>query len=81
MMLKVYDGVWGPWQMVATCYDLAKGKHPYNCGMHAEEIFGVVIASWDLSGRLLWKRDPESFPEELGTAPPSTAATSGIRSP
>lgn len=69
MMLKRYDGVWGPWQMLSTCYDLTKGKHPYDCGMEAKEIFGVVVASWDPSGRLLWKRDPESFPTELGTAP------------
>jgi len=69
VMLKEYDGVWGSWQMVGTRYDLSKGKHPYNCGMEAKEIFGVVIASWDPSGRLLWKRDPESFPGELGTAP------------
>lgn len=69
MMLKRYDGVWGPWQMLSTCYDLKKGNHPYNCGMHAEEIFGVVIASWGPDGHLLWKRDPKSFPEELGTTP------------
>lgn len=69
MMLKRYDGVWSRWQMVSTCYDLTKGKHPYNCGMRALKIFGVVIASWGPSGRLLWKRDPESFPEKLGTVP------------
>lgn len=68
MMLKEYLGVWGPWQMVGTRYDLAKGKHPYNCCMMAEEIHGVVIASWGPDGYLLWKRDPESFPKELGTA-------------
>ena len=69
VMLKEYIGVWGPWQMVGTRYDLTKGKHPFNCGLEAKEIFGVVIASWDPSGRLLWKRAPESFPEELGTVP------------
>lgn len=69
VMLKEYEGVWGTWQMVGTCYDLSKGKHAMNCCMMAKEIFGVVIASWDPSGRLLWKRDPESFPEELGTTP------------
>ena len=55
--------------MVGTRYDLSKGKHPYNCGMPAERIFGVVFASWDADGRLLWQRDPDSFPEQLGTAP------------
>ena len=67
VMLKDYWGVWGPWQMVSTRYDLA--KHPYDLGMAAKEIFGVVIASWGPEGRLLWKRDPESFPAELGTVP------------
>lgn len=69
MMLKEYHGVWGPWQMVSTRYDLTKGKHPFNYEFEAKEIFGVVIASWDPSGRLLWKRAPESFPTELGTVP------------
>lgn len=69
IMLKEYIGVWGPWQMVGTRYDLKKGKHMMNCAFEAKEIFGVVIASWDNGGRLLWKRDPSSFPEELGIAP------------
>lgn len=69
VMCKAYTGVWGPWQMVGTCYDLKKGKHPYNCGMEAKRILGVVYASWDANGRLLWKRDPSSFPEQLGTVP------------
>ena len=69
VMCKAYAGVWGSWQMVGTRYDLSKGKHPYNCGMPAERIFGVVFASWDADGRLLWQRDPDSLPEQLGTAP------------
>lgn len=69
VMAKQYDGVWGPWQMVSTCYNLNKGKHTINCVMQAVEIFGVLFASWDPDGRLLWKRDPESFPSVLGTAP------------
>lgn len=69
VMCKRYGGVWGSWQMVSTCYDLSKGVHPYNYGMRALEIFGVIIASWDPDGRLLWKRDPEGFPDRLGTAP------------
>lgn len=69
VMLKQYTGVWGPWQMVGPRYDLSKGKHAMNCSFMAEEIFGVVIASWDPSGQLLWKRAPESFPVELGTTP------------
>lgn len=71
MMLKRYDGVWGPWQMVSTVYKgmWKDGKLRLNCGMEAREILGVVIASWGPDGHLLWKRDPESFPEELGTTP------------
>lgn len=69
VMCKRYGGVWGSWQMVTTCYDLSKGVHPYNCGMRALEIFGVIIASWTPGGRLLWKRDPEGFPAKLGTVP------------
>lgn len=69
VMCKSYIGVWGPWQMVGTCYDLTKGKHRMNCCMESTRIFGVVYASWDRDGRLLWKRDPESFPKQLGTKP------------
>lgn len=47
VMFKAYDGVWGPWQMVGTRYDLSKGKHTMNCCMEAIRIFGVVFASWD----------------------------------
>lgn len=69
VMCKAYTGVWGTWQMVGTRYDLTKGKHRMNCGMEAQRIFGVVFASWDAEGRLLWQRDPDSFPDRLGTAP------------
>ena len=37
--------------------------------MVAKRIFGVIVASYDQDGRLLWQRNPEEFPEELGTAP------------
>ncbi len=66
VMCKAYAGVWGPWQMVGTRYDLS---HPYNCGMEAKRILGVLFASWDAAGQLLWERDPDSFPEQLGTMP------------
>ena len=45
------------------------GKLRLNCGMVAKRIFGVIVASYDQDGRLLWQRNPEEFPEELGTAP------------
>lgn len=67
VMIKAYDGVWGTWQLVGTRYDLAKGSHCMNCGMEAIRIFGVVIASWEADGKILWKREPDSFPERLGT--------------
>lgn len=69
VMCKAYNGVWGTWQMVGTRYDLSKGQHRMNCGMEAQKIFGVIFASWDADGQLLWQRDPASFPEQLGTAP------------
>lgn len=69
VMVKAYIGVLGPWQMVGTHYDMSKGKHRMNCSMEAQRIFGVIFASWDADGRLLWQRDPDSFPEQLGTAP------------
>lgn len=69
VMCKEYLGVWGPWQMVGTRYDLKKGKHRMDCGMEAKRIFGVVFASWDADGRLLWERARDSFPEQLGTMP------------
>lgn len=69
VMCKRYTGVWGSWQMVGTCYDLKKGKHSMNCGMRAKKIFGTIFASWDRDGRLLWERDPGTFPDKLGSTP------------
>lgn len=71
VMYKEYQGVWGPWQMVGTRYKSMweGGKLRLNCGMVAKRIFGVIVASYDQDGRLLWQRNPEEFPEELGTAP------------
>ena len=69
VMCKAYDGVWGPWQMVGTRYDLTKGAHPYNCTMRAQEIFGAIFAAWDREAELMWERAPDTFPEKLGTMP------------
>lgn len=71
VMYKEYQGVWGPWQMVGTRYkSMWEGdKLRLNCCMVAKRIFGVIVASYDQDGRLLWQRNPEEFPEELGTAP------------
>lgn len=77
VMCKAYMGLWGTWHMVGTRYDLTKGKHPYNCGMDAIRIFGVVYASWDADGKLLWQRDLDSFPRELGTMPTITGGNVG----
>ena len=40
-----------------------------NCGIFAERIFGVIFASWDKDGNLLWERDLNSFPATLGCTP------------
>lgn len=70
VMLKKFLGYWGNMCMVGTQYAPWKGgEFRMDCGMEALEVFGVILASWDPSGRLLWQRDPESFPEELGTTP------------
>lgn len=65
LLCKVYDGVWYG-HMVSTCYRQEEGK-PFrmNGGFRADLILGVVYASWSRDGRLLWERDPESFPDTL----------------
>lgn len=77
VMCKSYLGLWGTWHMVGTRYDLSKGKHKMNCGMDTIKIFGVVYVSWDADGKLLWQRDPASFPSELGTTPTITGGNVG----
>ena len=71
VMFKEYIGVWGPWQMVGTRYkSIREGDGlRLNCSMEAKRIFGVIVASYDREGCLLWERSPEEFPEELGSAP------------
>ena len=64
VMCKVYEGRWGPWQIVGTRHKT--GSQKPNVGMTAEKIFGVVFAAWDRDGRLLWQRDPDEFPDQLG---------------
>lgn len=71
VMCKAYDGVWGAWQMVGTRYKSmwVGDKLRMNCGMRAEQIFGVIIASWGRDGELLWERDPDTFPDKLPSTP------------
>ena len=71
VMVKAYDGVFGSKQMVATMYKSMwnGGAFRPNCGMFAEKIFGVIFASWDKEGNLLWEREPDSFPATLETMP------------
>ena len=71
VMCKAYGGVFGTYQMVGTRYKSMLGVNNLrlNCSMFAERIFGVIFASWDKEGNLLWERDLEEFPRELGTAP------------
>ena len=71
LMLKEYQGVWGPWQMVGTRYkSMWDGdKLRLNGAIRADKILGVVTTSWAPDGTLLWERDPETFPTELPAAP------------
>lgn len=66
VMCKQYDGVWIG-HMVGTQYanQWAGGKYRMNCGFPAIAILGVVFASWDPDGSLLWETDPETYPTEL----------------
>ena len=68
-MVKEYLGLWGGFHTVGTRYDLSKGEHPHDLGMFANSIVGVVFASWDGAGHLIWKRDPESFQTSLWSIP------------
>jgi len=70
VMLKAYDGKWGPMHMVSTRYAPdADGDFRLNIGMQAIEIYGVIFASWDRDGKLLWQRDPREYPEVLTDRP------------
>ena len=65
LMCKVYNGVWYG-HMVGTRYRQEEGKPiRMNSGFRADLILGVVYASFGRDGRLLWERDPESFPDTL----------------
>ncbi|MCM1237370.1 MAG: hypothetical protein NC489_45470 [Ruminococcus flavefaciens] len=68
VMVKSYIGLWGPWHTVTTRYRMSE-EHPYDIGMMADAIFGVIYASWDADGRILWQRDPSTFPDGLGSTP------------
>lgn len=69
VMVKAYEGKWGPVHTVGTKYDIWKGGNfRMNVGLFAEKIYGVVFASWGRDGRLKWQRDPAEFPMELPTA-------------
>lgn len=71
VMCKAYDGVWGACQVVSTRYKNTwdSGEYRMDVGLFAERIYGVIFASWDKEGKLLWERDPDSFPTTLGTTP------------
>ena len=67
VMVKAYDGTMGAMHMVSTRYAVPRGSEEYRfeVGMQAVEIYGVIFASWDRDGTLLWQRDPSEFPESL----------------
>lgn len=73
LMVKQYLGRMGGRYMVGTQYDRWKGgKFRMDLMLIAEEIYGVVIASYGRDGRLIWERDPEEFPAALSDAPAIT---------
>lgn len=85
VMIKQYTGMWGTWHMVGTRYNTQKRKR-LNWGVRALHIFGVVLASWDKDGTLLWERERDSFPDSLsedaawgGTITPRTVQVTNIR--
>lgn len=68
--VKVYDGKWGTVHCVSTRYTEEGNPHPpFQAGLFAEKIYGVVIASYGKDGGLLWKRDPDEFPRRLSEDP------------
>ena len=71
LSVKRYDGKWGNIHCVSTMY--RPEDSPYGPGMQqgsfAEKIYGVVIASYGKDGKLIWKRDPSTFPAELSEEP------------
>ena len=78
VMAKAYLGVWGSWHLVGTHYKRWKDVEPrMDVGMEAKKIFGVIYASWDADGQLLWQREPDSFPEELGSTPTIRVGNAG----
>ena len=73
LMVKQYLGRIGGRYMVSTQYDRWKGgEYRMDAALIAEEIYGVVIASYGRDGRLIWERDPEEFPAALSNAPAIT---------
>ena len=80
VMLKAYVGVWSGFHMVGTRYrDMRTGGNSrIDCCMKAEKIFGVVIASYDQEGTLIWAKHPSEFPEGLENQPTIWGEVSGI---
>lgn len=64
VMCKQYNGVWIG-HMVGTKYKQHPGEWRMDCGFPALAILGVVYASWDRDGKLLWKTDPDTYPTDL----------------
>lgn len=67
-MVKEYIGVWGPWLMVGTRFSQKKHPERMNYVHRARAILGVVIASFDQDEKLIWERNPASFPEKIDLA-------------
>ena len=73
LMIKQYMGRMAGRYMVSTQYDRWKGgEYRMDVALIAEEIYGVVIASYGRDGWLIWERDPEEFPAALSGTPAIT---------
>ena len=75
-MLKEYTGLHEAVHIVGTRY--AGLRLPkMNAAYCAVKIYGIAYASWNRDGKLLWKRDPSSFPTELPQEPTITGGNVG----
>ena len=70
LMVKQYLGRMAGRYMVSTQYDRWKGgEFRMDVALIAEEIYGVVIASYGRDGRLIWERGPGGIPHSAFRRP------------
>lgn len=61
-VFKVYEGCWGPFQVVSTRY-----KQGLNHAFFTNRILGVAVQLLGPDGTVKWKRDPSTYPTTLCT--------------